>query len=104
MGSLGGVIWDARNEQMKDELITFEERTCPRIPGDPLQEKIDDYKRGNEGDFHQFVHGIVFDLAEDPNKPSGNSLSEVVNSKDKPENTNDGSQHCDNEVQIVNEK
>ena len=36
VGSLGGVVWDAQNEQMKDELITFEERTCPRIVGDQL--------------------------------------------------------------------
>ena len=43
LGSLGGVIWDAKNEQMKDELITFEERTCPLKPKDQLQEKSDEY-------------------------------------------------------------
>ena len=52
VGSLGGVIWDAPKEQMKDELITFEERSCPRLPGDMLQEKIDTYRKGSEGVLH----------------------------------------------------
>ena len=61
---MGGVIWDAKNEQMKDELVTFEERTCPTVPENIMQERLDSHRKGSESDFHRFVHGIVFDMAE----------------------------------------
>ena len=46
----------------------FEERSCPRLPGGMLQEKIDTYRKGNEGDLHYFVHGIVTDSVDDMQK------------------------------------
>ena len=41
IGSLGGIIWDGGPERMRNELVTFEERTCPGVPGDVLQDKIE---------------------------------------------------------------
>ena len=49
---------------MKDELVTFEERSCPRVPGDMLQEKIGNCRNGSESDLHHFVHGIVTDFVD----------------------------------------
>ena len=63
---------------MKDELITFEERSCQRIPGDMLQEKIDNYRKGSESDLHYFVHGIVTDSVGDPPKKNGSAAPEDV--------------------------
>ena len=50
IGSLDGVIWDGGPERMSDELPTFEERTCPRVPGDVLQYKNrKDHSRRGKG-------------------------------------------------------
>ena len=72
------MIWDVRNEQMKGELVTFEERSCPRIPGHMLQEKIDSYRKDNECDLHYFVHGIVTDSVDDLHKQNGSVDPEDV--------------------------
>ena len=87
LGSLGGVIWDGRNEQMKGELVTFEERTCPRIPGDMLQEKIDNLRKGTEEELQYFVHGIVTERTMDPNKTQdgGNDETPALQEVDEPE-------------------
>ena len=64
-GSLVGLIWDAGPERMKNELVTFEERTCPKVPGDMLQDNINKLSTGLEKDLQQFVHGIIAELPHD---------------------------------------
>ena len=75
---------------MKGELVTFEERSCPRIPGDMLQEKIDSFRKDNESDLHHFVHGIVTEPADDSNKPNGSDDPVVVMPRKIIEYANDG--------------
>ena len=86
------MIWDVQNEQMKDELVTFEERSCPRIPGDMSQYKIDNYRKGSERDLHYFVHGIVTDSVDDSHKQNernGPSVVEVSRGMKTEANTNE---------------
>ena len=60
-----------RDAQMNDELVTFEEQCCPRIPGEMLQEMVDSYRTGNEGGFHDFVHVVVTDSDDGPHTLNG---------------------------------
>ena len=69
IGSLGGVIWGDRDEKMKNELATLEERTCPGILGDALQEKLDALMLDGERGLSQFVHGIIAELPPDTEHP-----------------------------------
>ena len=73
------MIWDAKNEHMKDELVTFEERTCPTVPENIMQERLDSHRKGSESDVHRFVHGIVFDQAEDSKEPAKDEAPKLVN-------------------------
>ena len=73
IGNLGGVIWDGGPEQMRNELATFEERTCSGVPGNVLQDKIEKLTPDGEKGFSQFAHGIIAELPPPPIWRRGNS-------------------------------
>ena len=75
---------------MKGELVTFEERSCPRIPGDMLQEKIESLRKDTESDLHYGVHGIVTEPAHGSSKPNGSDDPVVAMPRKIIEYVNDG--------------